>query len=253
MSGDELNFRFFTATGKEVPAITADEMREVDRIATQETGPNLYQMMENAGRNLALLAIELLGENWQKAKIVVLAGSSGNGGGGICAARHLANRDVDVRLCLAQPECLGEVSGWQRKIFQSTRGQEIDRSQLPEERPNLVLDALIGYGLKSAPDAGMAQLIRWANSSLSPILALDLPSGLNATTGETSGTCIAPKWTMTLALPKTGLLPGRTGELYLADIGIPQATYRHLNLKYESPFESRFWVRLHCRKVLGLT
>ncbi|TAM79706.1 MAG: NAD(P)H-hydrate epimerase [Acidobacteria bacterium] len=255
MPNDQFNFRFFTATGKQVPAVTADEMREVDRIATEETGPNLYQMMENAGRNLALLVIELLGENWQKARIVVLAGSGGNGGGGICAARHLANRNVDVRLCLAQPERLGEVSGWQRKIFQSTRGQEIDRSRLPEERPNLVLDALIGYGLKSAPDAGMAQLIRWANSSLSQVLALDVPSGLNATTGETSGTwtCIEPKWTMTLALPKTGLLPERAGELYLADIGIPAGTYRRLNLKYESPFESRVWVRLHCRKVLGLT
>lgn len=247
MQYDESNSRFFTATRKQVRAVTADEMREVDRIAMEETGPNLYQMMENAGRNLALLAIEFLGENWQKARVVVLAGSGGNGGGGICAARHLANRQLDVRLCLAQPERMAEVPRWQRKIFQSTDGREIDRSQLPEQRPDLILDALIGYGLKSAPDENMTQLIHWANSSEAPILALDAPSGLNATTGLAPGACVAPKWTMTLALPKTGLLPKRTGELYLADIGIPVAAYRRLNLKYEDPFGARFWVRLHCR------
>lgn len=241
------NLRFFTSTGKEVPAVTADEMRELDRIAIEETGPNLYQMMENAGRNLALLAIELLREDWHKAKVVVLAGSGGNGGGGICTARHLANRNVDVRLCVAQPERMGEVPSWQRKVFQYTGGREIDRTLLNEERPDLILDALIGYGLKSASDEGITELIRWANSAEARILSLDVPSGLNATTGEAPGASIAPRWTMTLALPKTGLLPERTGELYLADIGIPVGTYRRLNLEHVNPFGPRFWVRIHCR------
>jgi NAD(P)H-hydrate epimerase len=75
--------RFFTHAGIEVPAVTADQMREVDRIAMEETGPNLFQMMENAGRNLALLAIEVLGRGWEKARIITLAGGGGNGGGGI--------------------------------------------------------------------------------------------------------------------------------------------------------------------------
>jgi len=77
----------FTASGMEVPAVTAEQMREVDRIAMQETGPNLFQMMENAGRNLAALSMELLGNGWQQASYLVLAGSGGNGGGGICAGR----------------------------------------------------------------------------------------------------------------------------------------------------------------------
>lgn len=94
---------FFTATGVEVPAFTADQMREIDRIAMEETGPNLFQMMENAGRNLALLAIEFLGQDWTNSRVVVLAGEGGNGGGGICAARHLANRDIQVRLCCRTP------------------------------------------------------------------------------------------------------------------------------------------------------
>jgi hypothetical protein len=66
----------------EVPAVTAEQMREVDRVAMQETGPNLFQMMENAGRNLAALSMELLGNGWQQASYLVLAGSGGNGGGG---------------------------------------------------------------------------------------------------------------------------------------------------------------------------
>src|SRR5262245_20486308 len=99
----------FTASGLEVPAVTAEQMREIDRIAIEETGPNLFQMMENAGHNLAALSMELLGNGWQQASYLVLAGSGGNGGGGICAGRHLANHGCRVSLCLADPEQLGEV------------------------------------------------------------------------------------------------------------------------------------------------
>ena len=91
---------FFTDTGIKVPSVTTAQMIEVDRVAMEETGPNLFQMMENAGRNLALQAIDCLGTRWQKANIIVLAGSGGNGGGGICGARHLANRGAKVTLCL---------------------------------------------------------------------------------------------------------------------------------------------------------
>ena len=237
--------RFVTATGVEVLAVTADRMREIDRVATEETGPNIFQMMENAGRSLALLAIELLGKKWQEAKITVIAGSGGNGGGGICAARHLANRNVKVQLCLAEKDHLTGVSEWQRRVFHSSGGKEVEPSRLPTLRPDLILDALIGYGLKSAPDAGATELINWANSSGAPLLSLDIPSGLNATTGEAPGACIAPKWTMTLALPKTGLVPEKAGVLYLADIGIPAGAYRRLGLQYQDPFGSDFWVRIH--------
>jgi NAD(P)H-hydrate epimerase len=78
-------------------------MREIDRIAIEETGPNLFQMMENAGRNMALQAIDVLGPTWRERHVVVLADAGGNGGGGICAARHLANRRADVTLVLAAP------------------------------------------------------------------------------------------------------------------------------------------------------
>lgn len=239
--------RFFTDSGIEVPAVTAEQMRDVDHIAGEETGPNLFQMMENAKRNLALLAIAVLGDVWNKATIVVLTGSGGNGGGGICAARHLANHGINVRLCIAEPDCLEEVPAFQRKIFQSTNGEEIARDSLGGERADLIIDALIGYGLRSAPRNPVATLIHWANDTGTPILALDVPSGLDATTGQTPGECIRPHWTMTLALPKTGLLPQRTGQLFLADIGIPEQTYRRLGLSYVNPFAKSFWIPLICR------
>ncbi len=238
------NLRFVAPNGADVPAVTADQMRDVDRIAMQETGPNLYQMMENAGRNLALLALELLGRQWQRASFLVLAGGGGNGGGGICAGRHLANRNLNVRLCLSEPNRMSEVAQWQRKIFQFAGGIEVTATELSNQKPDIILDALIGYGLKSSPDLQVTQMIEWANNSGAPILALDIPSGLDATTGNSPGASIRPRWTMTLALPKTGLLPNLTGKLYLADIGIPGETYRRLKLDYQSPFEDRYRVLL---------
>ncbi len=236
--------RFFTDEDIEVPAVTAEQMREVDRVAMEETGPNLLQMMENAGRNLASLAFEVLGPGWEKARIVTLAGSGGNGGGGICASRHLANHGANVTLCLADPSRMSEAASFQRLIFGFTTGKETDPSRLREELPDLILDALIGYGLNRAPAARVAELIRWANQTDSPILALDIPSGVNATTGEAPGEVITPRWTMTLALPKTGLAPSNSGQLCLADIGIPAAVYCRLGLNYTSPFRDRFHLPL---------
>src|SRR5215470_6033667 len=109
--------RWVTDAGIEIPVVTTEQMREIDRIAIDETGPNLFQMMENAGRNLALQVMEILGARRNTGKVMVLAGGGGNGGGGICAARHLANRDVKVGLCLSAPNRLSSVVAFQRKVF----------------------------------------------------------------------------------------------------------------------------------------
>ncbi len=236
--------RFVTDSGIDIPVVTTDEMRELDRVAMEETGPNLFQMMENAGRNLALLAIEVLGEGWQTAKIVVLAGRGGNGGGGICAARHLANRRANVILILSDPDQLGDVPAFQRKIFRETQGREVQAAQVAREPADLILDALIGYSLRDTPRGSAADLIRWANGTGAPILALDVPSGVDATTGETPGDALAPRWTMTLALPKAGLLRASTGDLFLADIGIPEGAYRRVARTYTPPFGDRYRIPL---------
>jgi len=240
--------RYFSDTSIEVPAVTAEQMTEVDRVAIEDTGPNLLQMMENAGRNLAQQAIAGLGDAWRGANIVVLAGNGGNGGGGICAARHLANRGAQVRLGLVSPNRLGAAAEWQRHIFQATPGREVDIHLLTSsnEPVDIILDALIGYSLRGAPRGNALRLIQWANRANSPILALDIPSGMNATTGETAGEYIKARWTMTLALPKTGLLPDLTGDLILADIGIPPGAFawETLELPYTPPFGDRFLIPL---------
>jgi NAD(P)H-hydrate epimerase len=239
--------RFVTDTGIEVPAVTTDQMRAVDRLAVEETGPNLYQMMENAGRNLARLALERLGTDWRQSNILVLAGSGGNGGGGICAARHLANHGARVSLCLAAPERLGEVPAYQHKIFQATADTEIAAERIGELHPALILDALIGYSLRSAPRGVVEALIRWANESGAPMLSLDVPSGIDATSGEAPGEYIRAGCTLTLALPKTGLASGTAGEMLLADIGIPEMVYRKLDIPYVNPFDRRCCVPLKRR------
>ena len=97
-----------------------------------------------------------------------------------------------------------------------------------------MLDGLIGYSLAGAPFGRIAELIRWANSLDAPILALDAPSGLDATTGVAFDPAIRATATMTLALPKQGLrgaaVSALVGELYLADISVPPGLYRRAPL-----------------------
>lgn len=175
---------------------------------------------------------------------MVLAGAGGNGGGGICAARHLANRSIDVALVLSEPDRLGEVPAFQRKVFASTHGREIDNTAVAHERPDLIIDALMGYGLEGAPRGRAADLIARANESGVPILALDVPSGLDATTGESPGPCIKAHTTLTLALPKAGLTTEDVGELWLSDIGIPPATLERAGIGFIDPFGHRWRIRL---------
>ena len=242
-----MTVEFRTDRGILVPAVTTEQMREVDRIAVGETGPNLFQMMENAGRSLAEVALEMLGDRSDEASVLVLAGTGGNSGGGICAARHLANRGIPVSLCLADPIGLSPVAKWQHRVFTATPGKLLPAATLDAQRFDLIIDALIGYSLTGAPRGTVADLIDWANGAATRILALDVPSGLHATTGIANGSVIVAQTTMTLALPKTGLTKNAVGRLLLADIGIPLETYQRLDLPYVSPFGRRYVVPLHLR------
>lgn len=235
---------FRTKDGIEVPAVTTHQMIKIDRIAMEETGPNLFQMMENAGRNLAELTIKTLGKSWNKSKILILAGTGGNGGGGICAARHLANKGANVSVCITDVEKLKDVTAYQLHILKSTSAKQISFKDLHKENPDLIIDAIIGYSLTGKPNGISAEMIDWAAEKLGIRISLDIPSGINSTTGEVMGTFINPDLTMTLALPKTGLLPEITGDLYLADIGIPAKVYEKLKIDYQPPFEEKYYVKL---------
>jgi NAD(P)H-hydrate epimerase len=219
-----------------IPALTTDQMRKVDRLMIEEYHIDLLQMMENAGRNLALLAVRMLDGDVADRSVVVLAGRGNNGGGGLVAARHLLNWGAWVQLLLThRPEEYSGVAAHQLSILQAMDAPLAWAEEGWELPPaDLIIDAVIDYGLQGNPSGAAANLIALANSSVAPILSLDVPSGLDATTGQLYSPHIVAAATMTLALPKTGLRSPATraavGQLYLADIGVPPALYGRLGL-----------------------
>lgn len=234
---------FITDEGVLVPPVTTEQMREVDRVAIENQTPNLFQMMENAGRTLAQTAIEHLGAEWRDRPIVVCAGSGGNGGGGICAARHLANHGGDLTLILPVLDGMTPVAEQQLQIFRKTSGR-IGAAKSAEAE--LILDALIGYGLKGAPGGANQDAIQWMAGDDAPVISLDVPSGLDSTTGETPGDAIEATATLTLALPKTGLFSPLAGDLFLADIGIPSQVLAMAGIPLDHPiFEGQHRIHLN--------
>lgn len=221
-----------------IPTITVDQMREVDRIMVDDLHIELIQMMENAGRCLAHhVRSELGGDVWRR-RIAVLAGSGGNGGGGLVAARRLAIWGADVSVLLGQEiDAVQGVPGHQLAILQRIGVPTKSPKQVVEADINSaeqLIDALIGYSLRDAPTGYIATLIRMANASGRPIAALDIPSGLAGDTGVATEPTIQAATTLTLALPKVGLLRPEArsyvGRLYLADISVPQLVYHRLGI-----------------------
>ena len=208
-----------------VPAVTVEQMREVDRIMIEDLHIELIQMMENAGRNLAELAVR----QFAPRTATVLAGPGGNGGGGLVAARHLVDRGIGTTVVLSGADALAPMPAHQLDILDRMRvAVEVD-----PVTADLVIDALIGYSLRGDPSGRAGQLIDWANGQEAPVLALDTPSGLDVTTGEPRKPCIRAAATLTLALPKTGLLtaPEHVGALYLADISVPPVVYERIGIR----------------------
>ncbi len=157
--------------------------------------------------------------------ILCLIGKGHNGGGRLVAARHLANWGADPYLVLAEPvEKLRPTTVHQ---FQIVNAMGIpSANSYPQFHPVVIIDALLGYRGQGNPRGSIARLVRKTKDSPAKIIALDIPSGLDATTGDPNKPCIEAQATLTLALPKTGLMTSQAkpyvGELYLADIGIPK-------------------------------
>lgn len=210
----------------DLPFLTKDQMIEIDRLMVEEAAISLLQMMENAGRSLARFAID----RFAPKRVTVLVGKGGNGGGGLVAARHLANRGIEVEVVVsAETEDLSVVPKQQLRALHTTSAR---LSAEPSHAADLLIDALIGYSLVGPPQGRTLEFIEWANSASDPVLSLDLPSGVDATTGSTPGAAINATATLTLALPKAGLSGSAwSGEVHLADISVPPGLYRKLGLK----------------------
>ena len=227
-----------SSLAENLPYVTKEQMVEVDRAMMQDYKVDLLQMMENAGRNLAYLArARFFSGDVSGKHIVVLAGTGGNGGGALVCARRLQNYGASVSIYVTKSiRAFSPDAALQLNILGRMRVPiTVSGIALPPSDVVLTIDGLIGYSLEGPPKGEAAKLIRWANEHNAPILALDMPSGMEATTGKIHDPTIKAAATMTLALPKSGFRAGgvkdHVGELYLADISVPPALYQRMGLQ----------------------
>lgn len=211
--------------------VTAAQMREMDRRTIEEFGLPGLVLMENAGRAVAEAAWELLPSDG--GRVLVVAGKGNNGGDGFVAARHLAGRGVEVAVLLLckLPELHGDAAinaNYANKIGLMIVEEPDDETLVGAiELADVIIDAILGTGLNGEVHGRARQVIEMLEFAAAPIVAVDIPSGLNSDTGQVLGAAVEAHHTVTFALPKTGLVqyPGKAhvGELTVADIGIPPA------------------------------
>lgn len=228
-----------------VPALTAQQMAEIDRIMAEEFGVETMQLMEIAGHAVASFARDqFLGGNARGKRINVLCGSGGNGGDGMVAARFLHAWGAVTGVWLGRkPEPGRGLAGHQLRILEQLGIPIVEPGLDPVLPPaDLIIDALLGFSIAGAPAGTIASLIRAANTHPAPVLAIDVPSGLDATSGTVFDPCIRADATLTLALPKTGLLAPEAravvGSLVVADIGVPPEAYARLGLTVKPLFST---------------
>jgi hydroxyethylthiazole kinase-like uncharacterized protein yjeF len=212
--------------------VTAAEMRELDRRAIQDLGIPSLVLMENAGRtSYQILRREFPG---LQGEVAVLAGRGNNGGDGFVVARYLANAGLPVAVFLLGSR--DRVSGDAKVNLEILAGLGVTVKEVLTEddlnpalrrlgRAGLIVDALLGTGLNSPVKGLMAALIDRLNQMGVPVLAVDIPTGLSADTGEVLGVALKAQVTATYGWPKLGQLlpPGRdyVGRLWQVDISIP--------------------------------
>jgi NAD(P)H-hydrate epimerase len=241
----------------DIPAVSAAQMAEVDRLAVDVFGIGLLQMMEQAGSHLAATAAAELGGDLRDCRVLVAVGPGNNGGGGLTAARHLANRGARVRVVLARPaRRLGEAGRHHlATLLEMGVSCHMATYDLPDREmahevaaADMIVDAVLGYRGRGAPHDEVKALLDHIGGAPDRTLSLDLPSGVDADTGEAAPGAISSRATMTLALPKLGLLTDagrvRRGHLYLADIGLPAALYERMGLAVGTPFATGRIVRV---------
>jgi NAD(P)H-hydrate epimerase len=232
------------------PIVTAEAMAAVDRAMANELAIDLRQIMETAGQAVARFArARFLAGDPRDRRITVLCGSGGNGGDGFVAARVLHGWGAVITAISAKP--LAEVSGiagQQLEIARRCGVPVTDRMPETGELPELVIDALLGFSLRGAPSGSYAALIEWANAIPTPVLSVDLPSGLDGTSGEPLEPCIRATATLTLGLVKQGLrtpaAAAVTGTVVLADVGIPAAAYTAAGISVSPIFARTEWLEV---------
>ena len=229
---------------------TAQQAAELDRIAIEHYGIPSLVLMENAGRSCVDRILRILEENAaapQEASIAVVCGKGNNGGDGMVIARHLHNRGVYVEVfLLCEPEELSRDARVQAdilrkldlepRVIRNHEGVEDLRAYL--EEVHLCVDAIFGTGLSSPLSAISRDVAEAINLSLATVFAVDIPSGVDASTGRILGEAIRADFTGVLGILKLGnvLLPGAIycGETDVYDIGIPSRAIFDADIQTEA-------------------
>ncbi|MFH1239535.1 MAG: NAD(P)H-hydrate epimerase [bacterium] len=215
-------------------SVTAEQMRQIDRRAIQEFGIPGVVLMENAGRAVSREVMALLGDS-SRSTVVIFCGKGNNGGDGYVVARHLLNKGLKVILFLLAHK--DDIKGDARinldillkmklPVNEINKLQDLAGFKADISSGDLIVDAILGTGVKGKVEGLTGQVIEFINGLNKPVLAVDIPSGLDADTGQPLGTSIKATRTVTFVLPKKGFdnpaAKDFVGELIVADIGIPR-------------------------------
>jgi hydroxyethylthiazole kinase-like uncharacterized protein yjeF len=213
---------------------TAEEMQELDRKAIETYRIPGIVLMENAGRGAAEVISETF-PDLHKKKIAIIAGKGNNGGDGFVIARYLLNNGIPVRVyLLTDPKGLRGDAETNFNVFHRMKGEVISVPSSKDyikvkrdlERFDILVDGIFGTGLDAEVRGYYREVIDHLNMLQKPIVAIDIPSGLDADTGKPLGAAIRASLTITFGLPKIGHLipPGLdyVGEVKVIDIGIPK-------------------------------
>ena len=218
--------------------LTRDEVLELDRRAIEGFGVPVVVLMENAARAAADLICDVLDHNCL-GQVLLLCGPGNNGGDGFVIARHLDNAGwpVDVR-CFAKNKGLSGdaeinfdilfTSGIHFTQYRPDHFEQQHRDLFQKQFSpcGWVVDALFGTGLSRPLGPPFDELAALVNASGKPVLAVDIPSGLDCDTGEPLGPCVKATHTATFVAPKRGFLnpasKAWTGEVHVIDIGAPR-------------------------------
>jgi hydroxyethylthiazole kinase-like uncharacterized protein yjeF len=212
---------------KDPEFITSRKMRALE-INAEYYGVSLLQLMENAGRNVAL---EIVSRFSREQRIAIFCGLGGNGGDGFVVARHLFSQGFKVSVVLAgEAQSIrheAAVKNW--RALQPLRGrisiQEVrDSSAIPNVNAPIVVDALLGTGTKGKLKPPIAQLVDYINGLAAFKIAVDVPTGIDSDSGEVLGNAVKANVTVTFHKTKRGLRAAKkyVGELVIKDIGLPR-------------------------------
>jgi len=218
------------------------EARALDRIAIEELGIPGLVLMDNAARGVAAAAREML--DGPGKPVVVSCGPGNNGGDGFAAARHLAASGVDVRVHLAAPAEAHDPASDSGRNLAILRALGVPRTEEADfQRSCLVIDALFGTGLTRPLEGAWAALVACINGAGVPVLAIDIPSGLDADTGAVLGVAVRATVTATMAAPKAGFTlgegPTHVGRVVVVGLGFPASVVARSRLSAESAPSSR--------------